>query len=103
MDEAGQGDLLEMVRSRVMVTQTASLRLLVVSADGDPTSTLSGLRGVRGVYGDAVPREALASLTAEEALFAEAWSLRRGRPPKERPGDGLGWDAEGFEPPDRPR
>ena len=103
LDDTAHGDPLGTVKSRLMVTQVVSPRLLIVSAEDDPTSILSALPGVRAVYGDKAPREAIESLTAEEALFAEGWNLRRAQPPKERPGEGLGWDAKGFEPPDSPK
>jgi hypothetical protein len=41
--------------------------------------------------------EALAALDEGERLFAAGWAA--GRAPKERPGDGLPWDAPGFEAP----
>jgi hypothetical protein len=50
------------------------------------------------LYGD---RSVLDDLDAGARLFVEAWMtapLAKGA----RPGDGLAWDAEGFEPPDGP-
>ena len=41
------------------------------------------------------------SLTEGERLFAEGWLERQSRGPKERKGEGLPWDAPGFQPPDR--
>jgi hypothetical protein len=43
----------------------------------------------------------LNGLNPTEQVFAEAWAL--GRKPKAfRPGEGLSWDAPGFQPPDGP-
>jgi hypothetical protein len=44
-----------------------------------------------------VPEELLRSLDQPESLFATAWRLRFR--PKQRPADGLDWDAPGMEPP----
>lgn len=45
---------------------------------------------------DALPED----LTEAERLFAESWHSSRSRAPKDRKGDGLPWDAAGFQPPD---
>jgi hypothetical protein len=42
------------------------------------------------------------SLGESERLFAQAWQLRQQSGGKQRRGEGLGWDAEGFLPPDKP-
>jgi xanthine dehydrogenase molybdopterin-binding subunit B len=42
----------------------------------------------------------VAGLSEAETLFVDAWRSRLDRPAKVRPGDGLPWDAPGFEPPD---
>lgn len=58
-----------------------------VSADG---STV--------VLGDA---SALGALSPGEQLFLRGWLTSLGLGGKNRPGDGLSWDAPGFSPPDR--
>lgn len=44
----------------------------------------------------------VADLQAGERLFVKAWSRNRETPVVSRPGDGLLWDATGFDPPDPP-
>lgn len=81
----------------VVVGHVASDRLGVVHADG---ATLERLRRRAGVVavGQVLPAAVTAQLDESERLFVDAWSLRA--EPKERRGDGLNWDAAGFEPPD---
>jgi hypothetical protein len=42
-------------------------------------------------------------LNVAEKLFVDAWNARRNTEKKIRPGEGLPWDAEGFQPPDWPK
>jgi hypothetical protein len=80
------------------VVQVASPRVGVVRADA---ATLDGLRqrpDVVAVVEQVLPATVVAELDDTERLFVEAWS-QHGRP-KQRPGEGRSWDAEGFEPPD---
>ena len=46
---------------------------------------------------DAAP----ASLNESEKLFVDAWKLRLAKGNQKRVGDGLAWDAPGFESPDK--
>lgn len=77
-----------------------------------PTSVsaadLLALPGVRAVlvggralqtFGDA---SVLTTLSAGERLFVQGWGAGQTAEPKARPGEGLPWDAPGFEPPDDP-
>lgn len=41
-------------------------------------------------------------LTDDESLFIESWRARPQAGAKERKGEGLPWDAPGFQPPDGP-
>lgn len=79
-----------------VVTQRLPPRLAVVRLPAAHLPALRSAGGVRAVClpGDPVPD----GLGESEQLFARAWQVR-GRP-KERTGDGLAWDAPGFEPPD---
>jgi hypothetical protein len=56
--------------------------------------------GVAAVTVGAVAQEVIADLDETEALFIRAWASRRGGLERPRPGEGLDWDAGGFEPPD---
>ena len=96
-DDVGQ--LLDRLTGTVTLVQQLPPRLAVMEAED-----AAGLRGAPGVIavGDPdLPDDVRAGLSDAERLFADAWVL--GRRPKVRPGEGLPWDAPGFEPPDRPR
>ena len=103
----GSGPSAHDASGRCRVTQKVSPRVMLVEAtSGEPTgdlkAELEALPGVDAILtpGDSPGEEWIASLTRAEALFVQAF-LRRSRP-KERPGEGLDWDAEGFLPPDPP-
>jgi hypothetical protein len=49
-----------------------------------------------------VPQQVIASLRPEERLFVEAWVQQQSGPDQRRRGDGLSWDAPGFQPPGPP-
>ena len=57
---------------------------------------------VVGVYEQDVPPDVLAGLRPEERLFVEGWTLQQASKDKSRSGDGLSWDAPGFQPPGPP-
>ena len=69
--------------------QVARVSRLALARDVDGTVVESGDPGV------------LDELDAGARLFVDAWRSRPLDKP-ERPGDGLPWDAEGFQPPDPP-
>ncbi|PWT86429.1 MAG: hypothetical protein C5B57_01110 [Blastocatellia bacterium] len=83
------------------LTQRLPPRLAIVQGDRATLEAISKLPGVIAVYAADMPASALQQLNPTERIFAEAWILRR-QPKLARPGDGLTWDAEGFQPPDRP-
>jgi hypothetical protein len=77
-------------------------RLAIVEIDDAQTEALraaTATEALIAVPGDPMPD----TLTEAERLFAEAWSTRHQSKPKQRPGEGLPWDAEGFQPPDKPK
>jgi hypothetical protein len=87
--------------SRFRVSQKVSPRVVIVA--GSAHEELASVDGVLAVVapGASLADELRASLTPTEALFVDAFRQRA--EPKQRPGDGLPWDAEGFLPPDPPR
>jgi hypothetical protein len=86
----------------VTITQHLPPRLAIVEGEDAAIEALPGVPGVRLAADETAPAAALERLTDTERLFAEAWIL--GRAPKtDRRGEGLPWDAEGFQPPDGPR
>jgi hypothetical protein len=75
---------------------------IAVLVDGGNVERLTGLPEVEAVMtgpADAIP----GSLTDSERLFVSAWQTRQQVAAKNRPGEGLAWDAPGFLPPDPPK
>jgi|SRR5215208_256885 len=106
MDEDRAAAVLPQLRTLVSVTHVVSPRVvLVTNGERDLTSVLSSTPGVRRVYTEDVTAEELESdesfraLSRKEALVARAWLLRQQQHEKHRPGEGIAWDAEGFDPP----
>lgn len=85
---------------RVTITQRLPPRLIVVSGPRRAIQALRAQPGVLAVTDGEAPAEVLDDLSGTERLFAAAWAVRRR--PKDRPGDGLDWDAPGFQAPDPP-
>jgi len=83
------------LRERYQVTQSASPRVLL--ARGQPDRGWPPPPGVHVFATPDIPDEVLRALDPAESLFVAAWQLRA--QPKRRRGDGLDWDAPGFEPP----
>lgn len=102
LDPRGAADALDHVRATFRVVHVASPRLVVLEAGTDtaPEAVLAGTPGVVSVAaGGAAQPLGDHPLSAEERLFVDAWSLRlREKAGKQRPGDGLSWDADGFQP-----
>lgn len=85
------------------IIHAVSRRVFVVETPADASSTdIAALPGVAAVSEGGVDSEILEGLDETEALFVAAWSRRRGESKKQRRGEGLDWDAAGFEPPDLP-
>jgi hypothetical protein len=88
------------LRALTAVTQVFGPRLALVRAEHpDIVTRIARIKGVLGVHSGtlgSVPSD----LTPEERTFVSAWEMRQR--PKERPGEGLPWDAPGFKPPDPP-
>ena len=97
-DERGV-DGLEGLTESVRVTQVGSPRLAIVEGSDAARTALRATDAVAAVAGPGEALEGGAELTAQERLFADAWSQRTG---EARRGEGLAWDAPGFAPPDPP-
>jgi hypothetical protein len=98
LDEHQAEKVISEVATSVSITQRLPPRLAIVEGDPDRLAALHGMPGVIGIFEGAVPETMLRQLNPTERLFAEAWAESR-RPKSDRPGEGLPWDAEGFEPP----
>jgi hypothetical protein len=90
------------LRRRFAVTDVASPRLLLVRDAGDEAAAIEAVDGVATVLHREVPSHVLESLDEGEATFARAWEQRQRPDRKARDGEGLSWDAPGFEAPDPP-
>ena len=89
------------VRQCCRIVSELPPRLMVVEADEQAVQSLRAVPGVANVVSGTtsiLPD----SLNETERLFAQAWQQRHQMHEKQRVGDGLNWDAEGFSPPDRP-
>ena len=91
-------DVLESQR----VTQQMSPRVVIIESEA-PRDELQAMQGVQAVLepGESAAEEVRNTLTSAEDLFVAAYTQRARA--KERPGEGLNWDAEGFLPPDPPQ
>jgi hypothetical protein len=90
-------EMLDSVRDRYRVTQIISKRVFLVRGQPDPG--WSAPEGVHAFSTADIPDEILSSLDQQDAMFVAAWQLRLRGPGKQRPGEGLDWDAPGFKPP----
>lgn len=78
-------------------------RLMVVDAVDDLTaSELRSDPAVAGVFERDASAAQFEGLRPEEQLFVDGWLLGSTQETKPRVGDGLSWDAPGFQPPDLP-
>ncbi|HEX5746849.1 MAG TPA: hypothetical protein VFZ09_11450 [Archangium sp.] len=93
-------DVLSRVAASLQVTQRLPPRLAIVRGTPGQLEALREQPGVAALCEGPVPPEVLEQLGPTEQLFAKAWET--GRQPKSRPGEGLPWDAPGFQPPDGP-
>jgi hypothetical protein len=95
--ELRPGAALDAIDSVVEVRQLLPPRLAIVAADDVGLRALERRSDVLSVHTEAVPADVLARLDEPARLFAAAWNERQR--PKRRAGDGLPWDAPGFDAP----
>jgi hypothetical protein len=88
------------IEEHVAIVHRASPRLFVVRVDPAVRAQLVELPGVVAATDEAFSAGVAEQLDEAEALFAAAFAARG--TPKQRAGNGLEWDAPGFEPPDAP-
>ncbi|HJT91079.1 MAG TPA: hypothetical protein VJ777_03940 [Mycobacterium sp.] len=99
LEVAGVGPAIAEIEALAPVTQTLPPRLLLVHADADARNAILRIPGVVSVFDvAAAPIDVPLDLSQAERVFVAAWLTRSA--PKTRRGDGLDWDAPGFEPPD---
>ena len=85
------------IQAVASVTQMLRPRLVLVRADPDVQEGILRIPGVIGLF-EAASADVPSELSPVERVFVDAWATRSA--PKTRPGEGLDWDAPGFEPPD---
>lgn len=77
-------------------------RVLVLQLDDEALAEIGRDSNLAGVYVRDVPADVIDRLRPDERLFVEAWIQQQASGNKQRPGEGLSWDAPGFTPPDPP-
>ncbi len=97
VDSPNPDQVLSQAGELVRLTQRLPPRLAIIVGESSQLEAVRDLPGVVGVFEAVVPDSVLQRLNPTERLFAEAWVA--GRQPKSRPGEGLPWDAGGYEPP----
>lgn len=85
------------VPSAAQVVQRLPPRLAIVVADEEGIRAMERSPEISAVFAEDVPPEALEQFDQVSRAFAAGWNERR--QPKERRGEGLSWDAPGFEAP----
>jgi len=102
---------LQALRGVVPVSGDCPPRLALVPLPASAVPRLEALPYVVGAYGAAPPADVLAALGDVERLFVTAWLERvdavsgqgdGGHGDEHRRGQGLPWDAPGYQPPDAP-
>lgn len=89
----------ERIRALARVTQLLPPRLVLVDDSRAVRDHAADVDGVIGVYDDLSVLDH--DLDDASRAFVRAWDARKR--PKSRPGEGLDWDAHGFQPPDGSR
>lgn len=105
LSDEGADEARKRLSAHHRIVQVASPRVVVVQSPEkvEPDMPLRSIPGVVTVTDGEAPPEVMEGLDESEALFVAAWSSRiKQGPSKERRGEGLPWDAPGFEPPDPP-
>ena len=96
-------EALKQLSANYNVQHVASPRVFVVVGGQDALAGLRAVPGVLAATAGELPPAALEGLDEGESLFVAAWLSRiKEGPSKQRPGEGLSWDAPGFVPPDPP-
>lgn len=91
---------MERISERLHITQQLPPRLALVEGEAADLQRARTLVGVTAVCTQRIDDVVFKQLNEAERLFAEAWTLSL-KPKGARRGDGLPWDAAGFQPPDR--
>jgi hypothetical protein len=94
---------LKQLSAKHNVQHVISPRVIVIEGAQNELAGLRAVPGVLAATAGELPPAVLEGLDESEALFVAAWSSRtKEGTSKQRPGEGLAWDAPGFVPPDPP-
>ena len=102
LPEASASEQVGRLQSAYRVLTLLRPRIVVLEVDEQALTALRKSPDIAGVYEQNVPPDVLAGLRPEERLFVEGWSVQQASKDKSRSGDGLSWDAPGFQPPGPP-
>ena len=100
--EGAAAQHVERLQSRYRVINMLRPRVLVLEIDDDAAARLREDPDIAGVFDREAPADVVDQLPADARLFVNAWIQQQATKDKQRRGDGLSWDAPGFEPPDIP-
>ena len=99
LEKENAEETLAELRTQFSVAQIGSRQLVILRGSAAQKEQLKAVGGVQEVFEGSVPLDLSDGLDLTETLFIQAWSLRQQVVPKTRPGQGLDWDAEGFDAP----
>jgi len=95
---------LQDLRQNYHIRQIHLPRLAIAYVSTSDVKVIEKIKGVQVVYVNEIPLTIIQTMTPAEKIFANAWQLRKKQDnKKERPGDQLPWDTEGFDPPGKPK
>ena len=97
LDKDSPADVLS---GQAAIVHSVSPRLFVIRSGPATRAELAALTGVAAITDCELPQEYQQILNPQEMLFATAFAASGTS--KQRVGEGLPWDAPGFEPPDPP-
>jgi hypothetical protein len=102
LPEVGASAGLHRLRGTYRVVSLLEPRIAILEVSEGELTQLRQDRSIAAVYQDTIPPEVLQRLHPQERLFVKAWNLQRATQGKGRPGEGLPWDAPGFQAPGPP-
>jgi len=97
LDEGSAPDLLRHLDSGLTITHRVSPRIVVLKGGDDALAEIAGRQGVNLALERGANQGSFEGLSEGERLFVAGWISSP--PSRDRPGDGLTWDAPGYTPP----
>lgn len=103
LDPSEGEEIYQRLRSRYEVAQSLPPHIVIQRLDADEIKRVETSPGVQAVCEGSPPADVLETLSPSEVLFVTAWVERQRSAHKKRRGEGLAWDAPGYQPPDAPQ